>query len=351
MKNYNPSVGYLKALGILLMVLGHSGNTLHINHFIYMFHMPLFFIASGYCFKEKYLSIPRQYIYNKVKGIYWPYVKWSLLFLLLHNVCFNLHLYSDQYGWKEYVSHLYAPSEFLGLATSIIFKMQGHEQLLGGFWFLKALFWGSFIAWPIIRYVRQPLYGGVILIVICTILNKTQWQFPFVDISAQAFIAALLIVMGYSLAKYRIKPFNYWQVTLAITITLIGSFVWNMELNQNSYSNKRFIPYIITAVLASWSFYSLFDKMKSSHGICAKVLDFIGKNTLTILTWHFLAFKLVSLLIIGVYGLPIERLAEFPVITEYSQQGWWIAYFIVAMVVTCGIAYCNKWIINNWLKL
>ena len=122
-------------------------------------------------------------------------------------------------------------------------------------------------------------------------------------------------------------------------------------MDQNSYSNKRFIPYIITAVLASWSFYSLFDKMKSSHGICAKALDFIGKNTLTVLTWHFLAFKLVSLLVIGVYGLPIERLAEFPVITEYSQQGWWLAYFIVAMVVTCGIAYCNKWIKSNWLKL
>lgn len=122
-------------------------------------------------------------------------------------------------------------------------------------------------------------------------------------------------------------------------------------MDQNSYSNKRFIPYIITAVLASWSFYSLFDKMKSSQGICAKALDFIGKNTLTVLTWHFLAFKLVSLLVIGIYGLPIERLAEFPVITEYSQQGWWIAYFIVAMVVTCGIANCNKGIKNNWLKL
>ena len=122
--------------------------------------MPLFFIASGYCFKEKYLSVPRQYIYNKVKGIYWPYVKWSLLFLLLHNVCFNLHLYSDQYGWKEYVSHLYASSEFLSLATSIIFKMQGHEQLLGGYWFMNALFFGSLIVWLVIRYVKQPLCGG-----------------------------------------------------------------------------------------------------------------------------------------------------------------------------------------------
>ena len=97
----------------------------------------------------------------KVKGNYWPYVKWSLLFLLLHNVCFHLHIYSDQYGWKEHVSHLYAFSEFLSRATSIIFKMHGHEQLLGGYWFMNALFFGSLIVWPVIRYVKQPLCGGV----------------------------------------------------------------------------------------------------------------------------------------------------------------------------------------------
>lgn len=161
MKSYNPSICYLKALGIMLMVLGHSGNTLHANDFIDMFHMPLFFIASGYCFKEKYLSAPRQYLYNKIKGIWWPYVKWSLLFLLLHNVCFHLHLYSDLYGWKEYVSHLYTPHEFLHLAKCVVFKMNGHEQLLGGYWFMNALFFGSLIAWPIIRFVKKPLFGGV----------------------------------------------------------------------------------------------------------------------------------------------------------------------------------------------
>ena len=160
MKAYNTSVNYLKALGISLMVLGHTRVNPQVIAFIYMFHMPLFFIASGYCFKEKYLSTPRKYIYNKVKGIYWPYVKWSLLFLLLHNVCFHLNLYSDQYGWKEHVSHLYAFSEFLSRATSIIFKMHGHEQLLGGYWFMNALFFGSLIVWLVIRYVKQPLCGG-----------------------------------------------------------------------------------------------------------------------------------------------------------------------------------------------
>jgi len=348
MKSYNPAIGYLKALGIMLMVLGHSGNTLHVNDFIYMFHMPLFFIASGYCFKEKYLSAPRQYLYNKVRGIYWPYVKWSLLFLLLHNVCFHLNLYSDQYGWKEYVSHLYTPHEFLHLAKCIVFKMKGHEQLLGGYWFMNALFFGSLIAWPIIRYVKQPLFGGAILVGICTVFNKTCWHVPYIEISSQAFAAALLIVIGHGLAKYKVRPFNNWQIALALAVTLIGSYVWNMAMNQDSYSNKRFVPYIITATLATWAFYSLFERMKDSQGICAKTLDFVGKHTLTILTWHFLAFKIVSLAIIGIYGLPMERLAEFPVIIEYAKQGWWVAYFLVAMGVTCGMAYGKKYIRKVW---
>lgn len=178
-------------------------------------------------------------------------------------------------------------------------------------------------------------------------LNKTCWHIPYIEISAQAFAAALLIVVGHGLAKYRVRPFNGWQMSLALAVTLVGSFFWNMAMNQDSYSNRRFLPYIITATLATWAFYSLFLRMKDSQGICAKVLGFVGKHTLTILTWHFLAFKLVSLLIIGIYDLPMERLAEFPVITEYAKTGWWLAYFIIAMLTTCGIACCGKWLRNS----
>ena len=149
------------------------------------------------------------------------------------------------------------------------------------------------------------------------------------------------------MAKYKVKPFNSWQIALALAMTLIGSFVWNMAMNQDSYSNKRFLPYIITATLATWAFYSLFERMKDSQGIYAKILDFVGKHTLTVFTWHFLAFKIVSLVIIDIYGLPMERLAEFPVIGEYAARGGWLAYFFVAMFVTCGVAYCNNFIKKN----
>lgn len=45
-----------KGVAIILVVLGHtglkSGSALYLNTFIYSFHLPLFFILSGYLFKD-----------------------------------------------------------------------------------------------------------------------------------------------------------------------------------------------------------------------------------------------------------------------------------------------------------
>ena len=108
---------------------------------------------------------------------------------------------------------------------------------------------------------------------------------------------------------------------------------------------------LVWASVATWSFYSIFEHLRRLYYFPNMFFNFIGKNTLTILTWHLLAFKVVSLMIIYIYELPMKRLAEFPVILEYSHKGWWIVYFIVAILVTGGIAYCNKGIKNQWLKL
>ena len=49
-KRRDLSVDIVKALGIVCMVAGHC--VWPFTHFIYLFHMAIFFIASGYCYKE-----------------------------------------------------------------------------------------------------------------------------------------------------------------------------------------------------------------------------------------------------------------------------------------------------------
>ena len=54
----DDKVTIAKAIGILLMVAVHGGMQKYGADFIVMFHMPLFFFVSGYCFKEKHLNYP-----------------------------------------------------------------------------------------------------------------------------------------------------------------------------------------------------------------------------------------------------------------------------------------------------
>lgn len=362
MEKYNPFITYLKAIGITLMVLGHSGSPQLLVQFIYMFHMPLFFFASGYCFKEAYLDRPGNYVWRRVRGIYWPYLKWSILFLLLHNLFFHLDLYSNAYGYKGNVSHLYSLEDIADKAWHIVIQMNGQEDLLGGYWFLNALFFGSLIAWIVLWLTRklntsqlkQTASGGVILAIFIVVMNHFTIITPILGITSRPFVVALFILIGFSFAKFHIPTFAPITIICCLALTFVGSFLWPMPMNYPMYSNKPLIPYMATSVLATWSIYSLLQQCCAEEKFSKRImatLEFIGQNTLTILTWHFLSFKVVSLIIIKIYDLPIEKLSEFPVISEYAASGWWLVYFFFAMIGTCVIACCNKWISNYWLKL
>ena len=74
------SVTIAKAIEIILMVLGHSGSSRYVDNYIFMFHMPVFYFMSGYCFKESHLNNARTFITKRIKGAWLPYIKWGGIF-------------------------------------------------------------------------------------------------------------------------------------------------------------------------------------------------------------------------------------------------------------------------------
>lgn len=347
----NQSVTYLKAFGIILMVLGHTMTSLaYFSQFIAMFHMPLFFFISGYCFKRKYLNEPKSYLFKKVKSIYWPYLKWSVVFLACHNLFFHLNLYNASYGWGGYVSYLYEWPEIWHRLGYIVFLMTDHEQLLGGYWFMSAMFFGTVVAFLTLKLLRREEIAWGVNMAVCFAITYFELRNPFYNTMLQAFYTSTFILTGMTFAKREVPVFPRWAVALSLVLTFTGSFFWAMSIGQFPYVLGSIIPFFVTAVLATWSFYSMFTRL-NEDSILTRSLTYIGKNTLTILTWHLLSFKMVSLLIILVADLQMERLAEFPVIFEYSYGGWWLIYAVVALLTTCGIAYLNRYIKSPWLKL
>lgn len=329
----NNSITYLKALGIVLMAMDHSMCSVpFVVTFIAMFHMPMFFFASGYCFKEKYLSQPLTYLKRRAKGLYWPFIKWGVLFLLLRPLFFVLHVYDTEYGFHGVGAEPYDLKQTLWCCWIIVTQMRGTDWLLSGYWFLNALFFGSLIAWVIIRFTKNVTYAPVIALLLLVLVHITNFHIVFLNLNTRAFAAAFYLVGGYALKMKNVQPFSLKTIIGSLVLIFIASRFWSMPLNTTEYEGWHLFPFVLMSLLASWTMYSLFVRYTLS-GRADSIVRYVGENTLTILTWHLLAFKLVSLLIIVVYHLPIGRLGEFPVIVEYAYKGWWALYLVVGVAL------------------
>ena len=77
-------VDYVKAIGIILVVMGHinfANSNFGIKEWIYAFHMPLFFFATGLVIKEAKLD--KNFFVKKFKTLMIPYFIWGMIYFQL----------------------------------------------------------------------------------------------------------------------------------------------------------------------------------------------------------------------------------------------------------------------------
>ena len=101
---------------------------------------------------------------SKVYGGHLLSGSWCFCF---YTMFFSRFIYNGEYGFGGAVSHEYGLMETLKNAFYIVTTMSHGEQLLGGFWFLKSLFWGAlffYFATKIVLYIRDKKNTFVILL-------------------------------------------------------------------------------------------------------------------------------------------------------------------------------------------
>lgn len=329
---HNTYISASKGIIIILMVIGHSGAAIPVTDSIYLFHMPCFFLISGYLFKEKYLNDTKQFIYKKVKSLYYPFVKWSLIFLLLHNVFYHINIYNTQYNSIDFLSKI------LQIAT-----MTGCEQLLGGFWFLKELLYASVISFLLFKLLTAlKLRLRLSTLVICSLffmflafcLSITTFKIP--TIGHQTLLATSYFIAGVAFHRADIifTTLNKLLIgTSLFIIFIISSFF--IKGSINSQGNIIFLYYTVSIIASA----SLVYLTKYLGKRTINVLDFVGKRTLYILIFHFMSFKIVSLVYIVVSKRSFTELSSFPVV-ENDNNYLWLIYSIVGVLVPLSIKFC-----------
>lgn len=72
----NQNIDILKGIGILCVLLGHITSSGRLHNLIYTFHMPLFFMASGYFYRPQSTAILASKLLHTIGT---PYLIFSLL--------------------------------------------------------------------------------------------------------------------------------------------------------------------------------------------------------------------------------------------------------------------------------
>lgn len=84
-KNRVAWLDIAKGMAIILMVLGHTSIPETASKFIYAFHMPLFFIASGWVTRWDKLKLP-QFIVHRLRTLMLPFSIYSVIVLIISNI-------------------------------------------------------------------------------------------------------------------------------------------------------------------------------------------------------------------------------------------------------------------------
>jgi fucose 4-O-acetylase-like acetyltransferase len=324
-ENRFNQIDIAKGIGIILVVIGHTATHLGIEKIIYQFHMPLFFILSGFFFKDKYLDKPLSFLFSRLKRLYIPYVLNGLRLFFVF-VCIS-YLVKERTGFS-----------FLGglKYCLLIISGLGSAPFAGAMWFLRALFIVSFI-FIFLKWIISKIVGDkkkkiiLFLSVVGFLIIGYKTQLPY-NISS-SFVALFFYYIGYLYSKNKNQVImNIYIVLLALAILLYATFTNSVDLAYNTYTSIWL--FILSSVSGTYIIVYVSEKIKQNY-----ILEYMGQKSLSIMLFHFLSFVTINVVVVVFYDLPIEKVLAYPTIIDYNW--WWILYSVMGVL---GSLFINKWL-------
>lgn len=272
-----------KGILIILVVLGHSP-TLNpfLGEIIYWFHMPAFFIISGYLYRapiEKGMTI-NDWTRKNFPKYFIPYISFFLLTSIV--------IYRN-FGLQDITNFLY-----------------GGRMYGGVFWYIPVLFFTIILFSLIIKKIKKPVVFIIIISLyvlghlesIFYLPNNSDYISWGIKYKAPLNIDVVLVSLTYFSIGYYfkevIKKFTeksnmlFFATLSIICLSLIvlsaqNFFSFHIDMKLSYYKNillDLVIPVLFFAFVLKGSQYL------SNFSTVSKVISFIGKNTLVIMYLH-----------------------------------------------------------------
>ena len=370
----------LKALAILLVVTAHAAAPTYVSRFAYMVAVPAFFVCAGYFFNSDYLERKTTFVVRRARRLYFPFVKWSLLFLLLHNLLFPLGLLSETYGNAAGgVTHPYDWHTAVQNLWSIVFNMSGYDIFLAGaFWFFRALLLSSiafmllFKGATLVKWLKNPTLQ-VAAVGTLTFLLALWQSVEGLRITGVAqggyreLMGITFMSIGFLFRHNNHTPiaaaWNNPIVGLTWSSVVLGLLVAFFPVSMTPSTHNP-LAVVVLALAGSTAFvwlYGLSHYLSLIPRGVPRVIAYIGDNSIYIFGFHLLAFTLVSIIKVLAYGMPWEMVGGHPAVTEQCDDAFWIAYLFVGaglplLIVWGWRTFCSQFRFNwtnprDWQRL
>lgn len=277
-----------KGISMLCVIVGHvsGGLTGFWNfHFVYGFHLVMFFLLSGYTIKKQ--AITSDYINKKFSRLMKPYF-YTCIAVMVMDV-WNSYFFYHDFSIATITSLIGKDivRSFFASGSSTIFGTIEIGSRIGAIWFFPAIFFAIMFFQCLLQITEESWKLGSASFCI-SVLGYIMARFIWFPFSIQAGMAAMFFLwVGYEIHQRNLLVILIWRdYAIALILFLFGVFY--------HYANIGFVVAdfndIIFSVLIGFSG-CLLVYYVSYHVKGSRILCWIGENSSLVLCTHLFTLE------------------------------------------------------------
>lgn len=297
-------IDHLRMWGMAAIVLGHSigqigGENDIIYHWLYMYHVPLCMLVSGYLFKAiSTIDEEKTYIKKVLLREYIPYLFWGLVSIILYMIVIERNSLSTK--WGGYIQGLLYGNGSLGRDINSSGMMVWNTPL----WYLTCLISLEIIL-SVLSLISKGNYNSCILFITSVAVATICYEILdihtlFMEIESAVYLMPFFTI-GMLMKQYEgIVPkqakTKRAATLFSIILIIMGSILaWinGIPAYLSDRYGKAYLLFILSSALICIGVLGLVNLYTIEY----KVVQYIGRNTLQILVMHKFPIMICSIII------------------------------------------------------